>query len=318
MSEVGLATLPTLQVQYRGNGWNLFKLTFVNLLLTVVTVGIYGPWARTNRRKFIWQRMYIEGTPLNYTGTGKEILIGCLKLGAAYLGLFVLPPLIVGYFSKGASRGLQFMGGLALFLLVPLAIYWSRRYLLSHTRWRDIRFGLAGDAGAFAKQFLIGFGLTVVTFGFYGPIFANRIYRTLTRNTRYGNQSFSYDGDDGEAFRIGLRGILLSLVTLGIYWPWYRAEVLRFRMSHTRFDQATGHSELTGGVLLKVALVAVFGNILSLGIAFPWIVTYALRTILGQLSLRGTIDYARISPESVSGDAMGDALGGAFSVELGM
>jgi len=308
---------PVLRLAYRGRGADLFFIVIRNLFFTLITLGIYTPWARTVKRQFLWRQVDIDGQRLEYTGTGRELFMGYLKVLAGYLVLFTIPK-AVGHFDRRAGGALQMIAGVLVAVIIPFAIYWSRRYLLGRTRWRGIRFGLSGDAGAYAKLFLKGLLLTIVTLGFYAPVMNNRLYGLIMRNTRYGDASFSYDGADGEAFKIAIKGFFLSLLTLGIYSFWYAASMQRFRLSHTRFSGATGSIDITGGVLLKLVLVNLFGNALSLGLAFPWTTTYTLRTILERVSFAGPIDFSQIAQQPGSGDAAGDMLAGALGVELGL
>lgn len=307
----------TLRLSYQGTGGDLFMLALKNVFLTLVTLGIYAPWARTAKREFLWQRTDVGGHRLEYTGTGRELFIGYLKVIAGYIVLIGIPKLI-GRASPGLGVLLQTIGFLIVFALLPYAVYWSRRYLLSRTRWRGIRFGLSGNAGDFAKAFFKGTLLTIVTIGFYGPIMNNRLHGIVLRNTHYGSMPFSYEGSDREAFRIGIKGFFLSILTLGIYSFWYTAELQRFRLANTRFSGATGSFDLSGGLLFKVTLVVLFGNALTLGIAFPWTTTYALRTMLSRLTLVGPVDFSQIIQQPSVGNAAGDALGGALGVELGV
>jgi uncharacterized membrane protein YjgN (DUF898 family) len=310
-------TAGVLRLAYRGRGGDLFFLVIKNLFLTLITLGIYAPWARTTKRQFLWRQVEIDGQRLEYTGTGRELFIGYLKVVVGYLVLFGLPK-VVGRAVPKAGGALKVASALFIAIIIPFAIYLSRRYLLGRTRWRGIRFGLAGDAGAFAKLVLKSVLLTIVTLGFYAPVMNNRIYAFMTRNTRYGSEAFSYDGTDGEAFKIGIKGFFLSVLTLGIYYFWYAARLQRFRLAHTHFSGAIGSIDLTGGLLFKLLLVNLFGNALSLGLAFPWTTTYTLRTVLARLTFIGPVDFSQITQQPASGDAAGDMLAGALGVELGV
>ena len=64
---------------FRGSGGELFKITIVNFLLTIVTLGIYYFWGRTRVRQYIYSQTEFEGDRFVYHGTGKELLIGWLK-----------------------------------------------------------------------------------------------------------------------------------------------------------------------------------------------------------------------------------------------
>ena len=50
----------------------------VNLLLRVLTLGIYHFWAKTEVRKRIWSAIRINDEPLTYTGRGMELFLGFL------------------------------------------------------------------------------------------------------------------------------------------------------------------------------------------------------------------------------------------------
>jgi uncharacterized membrane protein YjgN (DUF898 family) len=308
----------TLSLAYRGTGGDLFFLVLKNLFLTLVTLGIYTPWARTARRAFLWRQVDVAGQRLEYTGTGLELFFGYLKVIAAYIVLFGIPIGLEHFVSKTAAMGWRFLATIALLVIIPYAIYGSRRYLLGRTRWRGIRFGLAGDVQDFTKLFLKTTLLTVVTLGLYGPVASNRLYGAIMNDTRYGSAAFSYDGPNGEAFKISIKGFLLTLLTLGIYLPWYVASIQRFRLSHTHFAGTTGRTDITGGTLFKLMLVNLFGNALTLGIAFPWTTTYTLRTVLERMSFVGAIDFAQITQQAGSGNAAADGLADALGVELGV
>src|SRR5690606_41149011 len=121
-----------------------------NLLRTIITLGIYEPWARTRTRRYLWSAVEFAGEPLVYHGTGKELFVGRIKgtfaiwaivfvavaatilvgrmLGPAALEMGVLD--LVLYLSMMAGMG----------LLVVIAIIGGRRYRMSRTSWRGIRF----------------------------------------------------------------------------------------------------------------------------------------------------------------------------------
>jgi len=310
-------SLPEIRMVYRGEGGDLFFIVLKNVFLTLITLGIYSAWGKTARRAYMWKQVDIGGERLEYTGTGKELFVGYLKVALGYLVLFGIPAVVMKI-SKPVGSLLQLLGFLGLMIILPYAVYWSRRYLLSRTRWRGIRFGLAGSAGQFAKLWIGNWFLTIITLGIYAPIFANKVYGAIINNTRYGDASFSYDGRDGDAFKIGIKGFLLSLVTGGIYSFWYRAEMLRFRLSHIRFDRAVGTIDITGGLIFKLTMVNLLLNGLTLGLAFPWTATYTLKTVLERVRFLGAIDFARVGQRAVVGDPAGDGLAGALGVELGL
>jgi uncharacterized membrane protein YjgN (DUF898 family) len=303
------------RLAYLGTGPTLFTLVFKNLLLTLVTLGVYLPWARTERRKYLWQNVDFDGHRFRYHGTGKEMFVGYLKVLAGYALLIALP---AGLMKVDKHLGLvaQVIGFAILLPLIPVAVYGSRRYLLGRTSLRGVRFGLEPGVGGFLKVFLLGVLLTAVTFGLYAPVMNNRIRKYLTDRTRFGSASFGYDGSNSVAFRITMKGLFLSAVTLGLYYPWFIAELARFRIQSTFILGARGRLDLGGKDVFWLIVTSVFGTLFSLGLAFPWITTYVMRTVFSKLSFVGEIDYTLIAQRAPTGDAAADGLADALDVGL--
>jgi uncharacterized membrane protein YjgN (DUF898 family) len=304
---------------YQGEGGAFFLLLLKNILLTVITLGMYAAWAKTERRKYIWSNVEIHGQRLKYTGTGKEVFIAYLKLAAFYVA-FIGGPFVVGKtVSKEASMLVQASFVLGLVALIPFAIYWVRAYLLSRTQWRGIRFGLVeGGAGQYAKTFLGGYLLTLLTLGIYGPFWINNLRRIITKSTRLGSEPFEYDGVGKDVFWIAFKGVLLSIVTLGIYSFWMQAELQRYYLEHTAFSGARGRSEMTGGFVLKIMALNLLGTTLTLGIAFPWITTYTFRAVLQRITFEGHVDFDAITQSAAVAGAGGEALANALDVGFGV
>lgn len=303
--------------RFHGSGPALFVLILKNVLLTLLSAGLYAAWAKTNKRKFVWQNTEFHGQRLVYRGTGRELFVGYMKLLGGY-ALFLGVPLALGKVSPWLGVGAQILFAFALLGIIPFAVYWSRAYLLSRTSWRGVTFALAPGARAFARTFIGGYALTLLTLGLYGPIWTNRIHAAFINRTSFGDARFQYDGSDAEVWRIAIKGFFLSILTCGIYYFWYLAEITRYRAEHTHFSGATGRSRLEGGQLFRLGLLYIFGTTLTLGLAFPWIVCHLMETVLGELSFEGQIDFAAIQRADASGSAAGDGLADVMDLGLSL
>src|SRR4051812_23245560 len=73
--------------EFDGNWREFAPIAFTNLLLTVVTLGVYTFWARTRERRYLWSRTRFIDDRLEWTGTGLELFIGYVM---AFF-LFILP-----------------------------------------------------------------------------------------------------------------------------------------------------------------------------------------------------------------------------------
>jgi uncharacterized membrane protein YjgN (DUF898 family) len=301
---------------FHGTGSAFFALMLKNMVVTMITLGIYGPWAKTAKRAFLWQNIEIKGSRLRYHGTGEELFVGYLKVFAAYMVFIAVPQLLGLVLGKTVGVILQVLFALALLPLIPMAIWGSRRYLLSRTSWRGVRFRLEGNALEFGKVLVGGYLLTIVTLGIYAPIWMNRIHKTMMNATALGTQRFEYRGEDKVVWLMGIKAFFLSLLTLGIYWFWYRAELSRYQMQNTFFSGARADISLTGGDLFKLTMLQLFGVTLTLGIAFPWITCYSLRYMLDRMRLVGPIDFAHIYQADAQGNATQDGLADMLDVGL--
>lgn len=136
---------------FKGTWREFAPIAFTNLLLTIVTLGIYRFWATTRERKYLWSRSRFIDDRLEWTGTGMELFIGFLLV----LVLFGIPFFALGFLSQililqgsvggAALLNLSFFG--LLFYLVGFARFRALRYRLSRTYWHGIRGG--SDDGGF-------------------------------------------------------------------------------------------------------------------------------------------------------------------------
>jgi len=310
-----IAPPPRLDLLYAGTGSGLFFVVAKNLLLTLVTLGIYLPWARTERRKYLCQNIEVGGQRLRYHGTGREVLLGYLKVAALYLLLFGVPMGVSAVYPT-VGLVLRVVGVFAIIPLIPIAIFGSVRYRLSRTSLRGVRFGLDGGAKGYLLLYLKVMLFTVLTLGLYGPYGSNQLHRYLIARHRYGSEAFAYDGPDIEAWKISIRGFFLTIFTFGFYYSWYIANISRFRLAHTTFQGARGRLDLRGGEMFQIVMVSYFGMLLTLGIGLPWVTTYALQVILSKISFEGPIDFGRIEQRAVTGSAAADDLASALDIGL--
>ncbi|MEH3144895.1 MAG: YjgN family protein [Methylobacterium frigidaeris] len=166
----------------------LTALALKGFFLSLVTFGIYRFWYVTNIRRFFWSRTALDGSPAEYTGTGRELFLGFLValaiLVPVYLGLFALS-LVVPALAP-VSVAVSFV---TLFLLGQYAIYRGRRYRAMRTLWRGIRLGQDGSGFAYAARAGGWWLLVYVTLGLAFPFMRAsqeryRINHTLVGTSR--------------------------------------------------------------------------------------------------------------------------------------
>jgi uncharacterized membrane protein YjgN (DUF898 family) len=86
-------------------------------------------------------------------------------------------------------------------IFTPVAMVGSRRYRLSRTSWRGIRFSFRGKARGFIPIFIKGNLLSALTLSLYSPFYLTRRQAFMVSNAYFGNERFGFDGRAGELFR---------------------------------------------------------------------------------------------------------------------
>ncbi len=199
-----------------GLGW----LSVKNALLGLITLTIYRFWAKTNVRKHVWSCIRINGEPLEYTGTGKELFIGALIIIFLILVPFVLIVNglnIAGYPAVALIAQLLFT--LMVILLFGMAVYRARRYRLSRTLWRGVRGTLVGSSVKYSLIYFGSFLLSSVTLGWSNPAMNMELQERITKEMRFGETPFGFRGTAGPLYgryAIAWFGSAIALVVLAI------------------------------------------------------------------------------------------------------
>jgi uncharacterized membrane protein YjgN (DUF898 family) len=272
----------------------LFKLFYLNLIGTILTLGIYRFWAKTRMRRYVWRHVTIAGEGFEYTGTGKELLIGFLKAM-----LVLLPPLVLLGIAKllleqpweGIVGFAQYVG---LVLLYVAGSYAARRYRMSRTRWSGIRFRQSGSPWRYTAIYLKGAVLFALTLGLYAPYWRIQLTAYETENLHFGSLPFGFDGAGRDLFKRWLIAWLLAIPTLLISMLWYRALEYRYYADHTRLGDLRFTMTLRGRDLFVYYLVNLLIIVLSLGILFPIVLRRRVAFWCRWLMLDGTVDLAGV------------------------
>ncbi|MBC8258076.1 MAG: DUF898 domain-containing protein [SAR324 cluster bacterium] len=305
-------------LSFEGEGGELFGILIKNLFLNILTLGIYYPWAKATQLRFYYGSSRIHDSDFQFHGTGAEMFIGLLKVFGVLLILdFIYEGILAGVFEEGMLFFIGFLYFLIFMLLMLFASVGVRRYRMSRTSWRGIRFRFLGTFKDTGILIVKGWLLTLLSLGFYYPYYLNRFQEYWISTTTFGNIAFSYDGEGKEVFRIWLKGMLLTVLTFGLYSFWLRANLQRYFWSHTSYAQASIVSRLYGGRWLKESLIFLLIMILTLGMGRAWAIVRYKKFYLGTLCLEGIIDLAAIKQaEAKLSNATGEGMADYFDVEM--
>jgi hypothetical protein len=247
---------PPLPLAFSGDRGEFRRLVTRGAAFELVTVGFYRFWLATDIRRHLWSNTVIDGDAAEYTGRAKELLIGFL------IAMAIIVPVYLAYFIAGMeAERVQAFASLPLFLFFfvfgQFAIYRARRYRLTRTIWRGVRFWMTGSGWAYAGWSLLwGIG-TMFTLGLLLPWREAALERYKMKNTHYGDLQGSFEGRGWEFFKRGWWLWLLAPFSLYLFpaapfvyagykaveWRWWISGI---RIGGVRLESTMRKSALIG------------------------------------------------------------------------
>ena len=242
-------------ITYDAKVRRLFGMGLTIAFLSLITLGFYRFWGKTQIRRYLASRISIMGDRFEYTGTGKELFLGFLialavliPLGAASYGIELI--------TAGKSAVTQFtaMGLQYAFILflIGYATFRARRYRLSRTVLRSIRFWQTGSNVGYALRMVGYLALTMATLGIARPVGDIALYRYQMQHTWFGSQKFEFDGRAGPMMGKWILSLALVPFTLGLSLIWYAAFRMRYLQSQTRYQGIGFSLAVTFGNLVRI------------------------------------------------------------------
>jgi len=187
-------------VSFFGDRGEFRRLAIRGAALELITFGFYRFWLATDIRRHLWSNSSVDGDAAEYTGRGRELLIGFL------FALAILVPIYLAYFLVGLEvERFKAFASIPLFLFFYLfgqfAIYRARRYRLTRTVWRGVRFWMSGSGWAYAARAAMWGALMLLTLGLIFPWREAALERYKMRHCHYGDLQGHFEGNGWEFFK---------------------------------------------------------------------------------------------------------------------
>ncbi len=279
--------------EFMGSGSEYFKIWIVNILLTILTIGIYSAWAKVRRLRYFYNNTRLAGSSFDFHGSPIAILKG--RLIAVLLIALIYVPYV----------GIVVL--LLYFAALPWLLYRSLRFHLANTSYRNLRFAFLGDAAGAYKALLLpiaivlvaaavsgliaavvsktlGMALAAVTlFAFYGigPYLQYRMRRYYTEGARVGASEFGFHVGVGQYYAVYAvaLGFLIALAIVG-------GVVFAMTVGVNIVAIAADASTLGAGKMVALAIM-VGGFYLALLAVGPLVVAMMQNTVWSGTSLAG-------------------------------
>ena len=213
------AAAPRALLRYDGTIGGLYRIYLPNLLLTIVTLGIYRFWGVTRIRRYVWANMAMEGDAFEYDGTGKQLFLSFLLAGAMLFGLAIAAGVlsaIIGHYHRSLAILPIIVLELLISILALAAPFSAQRYRLSHSLWRGIRGGMEGSAIKYGIRSLAYYILAGITLYQLLPWATLRLKERLINATYLGDLKFTSRGRPGRLYLVYLATFIAIIVLGGI------------------------------------------------------------------------------------------------------
>lgn len=342
-----------LPFEFRGSGSEYFRIWIVNLLLTIVTLGIYSAWAKVRRLRYFYGNTFVDGQSFDYHGQPLAILKGRLIVVAGYLVFLA------------ASKMLPIVAGFIAIVIAIFGVPWiimrSRKFQLRMTSYRNLRFNFHGEYGGAMSAFIGWYFLAVITIGILFPVWLRKRVQYSLDNAAYGSQSFSFLTGNGTYFRFCLITLFLGIAVYVGFFLGLRSMVPDAGLDPTTIEvmadagvmvwvilvgtivallgvagyyQASAANAAFGGImagaqflrsdlrawpLISIYVTNLFAIVFTLGLYYPWAKVRQLRYQLDHTAIDSDGNLAAFTSASGEGiDAVGEEVGDFFDVDFGI
>lgn len=200
-----IATKRSHDINFYGNGSGFFAIWIVNLLLSLLTLGLYTPWARVRTRRYFYQNTFVNSEPFSYLADPKRIL----------LGFIIVMGLIVGYNVANTINPFYGMGAsLILALIFPFLLQRTLRFMSRNSAYCSVRGTFSGTVfGAYCA--VIGYGLvSIFSFGLLTPLWAKKKKEFFYDNFGWGNLKGRFQATLADFYILYIKMFFLILGTI--------------------------------------------------------------------------------------------------------
>jgi uncharacterized membrane protein YjgN (DUF898 family) len=189
-SETGIGEdkiIPTdshiLLFHFTGKASEFFRIWIVNILLTILTLGIYSAWAKVRTKRYFYANTYLDGTSFDYLAEPIKILKGRLLVLCGFL-LATVPVYLIPSILPIVLVG--------VLLVWPCLVTMVLRFNACNSVYRNIRFSFRATTWEAIKVYWQGWLLLIVTGGLANPWFKRKLHQFRVNNSQLGTSSFSF------------------------------------------------------------------------------------------------------------------------------
>ena len=286
--------------RFTGAGSEYFRIWIVNLLLSIVTLGIYSAWAKVRRLRYFYGHTAVDGGAFGYHASPIAILKGRLIAYTVVAALAVV---------SNVAPLLASVLYLPLLVLMPIVLVRAFRFRAANSSYRGIRFGFDGLENDAFRVYLLLPILVPFTLGLAYPFIVAKQREFMVDHSRLGRSRFVSALPMWPVYRIygtaaiaGLAWfvvlgatvagtllaaggaeaedpamtpgvalvVLVTYLLVGVLYVSVRTAFENLVWNHTTLDEHRFASRLRIWQMLAIYAVNIVTIALTLGLAVPW------------------------------------------------
>ena len=251
------------QVIFHGDGKSYFSIWILNLVLTLLTLGIYSAWATVRDRRYIYGNVEVAGGRFDFHGRPLQILIGRI------IAIVLLIAWTQGHYIHFSVQLIAI--GIVL-VLFPWFLVRAMSFRLRNTSLRNLRFNFCADTRSayvlFGKYLLIA-GLSVAVM--YWSLFS--AFGTLDPETM--QQEPDSQMAMGPVIQLMVT-YLFFMIGFCFLYPAFVCDIRRFSVNNTEYGDHPFAAKL-----FKADFIGYFWAAIGIAVGTTIVVGIAMSVLLG-------------------------------------
>ncbi len=329
----------TQPFEFHGKAGEFFKIWIVNLMLSIVTLGIYSAWAKVRTRKYFYSNTLLMNTPFDYLADPIKILKG---------RLFAFALILVYTFAAVISPTLQAFMLLLFIPLLPWIIIKALKFNLYNSAYRNIRFHFNAD---YLKALWVFIGLPILiafSVGLAYPYFVRERKNFLLDNSAYGTSKFKFSATTHQFYSVYIKAFAVLVIIAAVFfvlqssipiffvgmpilsvlliypifmilYGYLYTTVTNLAINHTQLADYQFESHLITSKICWLYFSSMLAIIFSLGLLIPWAMIRIAKYRISCLSLiTDSNPESFIAAEAEKSDAIGEEIGDLLDIDIGL
>ncbi|MDX3774656.1 YjgN family protein [Chromatiaceae bacterium AAb-1] len=236
------------KIQFSGKAGEFFGIWIVNLLLSIVTLGIYSAWAKVRTNQYFYGHTRIDQQPFRYLATPIQILKGRIIAVIIFASYAVI---------SSFSPQLSILLALAVLFASPWFIVLSLKFNMRMTSYRNVRFAFHGTYGSAFKYCVLFPVLSVFTLYLALPWVMKRLDQFIYSNISYGGKKVAVKTEAGTYYIATLAAVAATFGAIMVFG--IVASALGFSML-SALDPAAAIGTFITGILVLYFVAFVVGT----------------------------------------------------------